>query len=175
MPRITSQLEPFQHQRNFIMNTIHLGTPRRWSGIAVLLALYAGLPRMETTAQEPLRPTVDAGQKKHGSDVTDTAELFDIDAVRAARKELERIEHEKGVPTVIQTVESLRGKKIAEVALHAARESGIQGIYVLIARNEKEIELLVSKKYFATLTGPRQAAIRGALSKGSKSGILTKD
>ena len=33
-----------------------------------------------------------------------------------------------------------------------ARESGIQGIYILIAKKEQEIELLVSKKYLAVLT-----------------------
>ena len=84
----------------------------------------------------------------------DTAGLFDVDAVQAARKELERIEHETNVATVIQTVESLRGKKIAEAAIRAARQSGIQGIYVLIAKNEKEIELLVSKKYSGESDGP---------------------
>jgi uncharacterized protein GlcG (DUF336 family) len=153
------------------MKSIERKVPLAWPGwrtIPALLALCAGLPRFDATAQEPLRSAIGVGQEKHGPGVKDTAGLFDFDAVQAARKELERIEHETGVSTVIQTVESLRGQKIAEAAVHAARESGIQGIYVLIARNEKEIELLVSKKYLATLTGPRQAAIRAGFIEGFK-------
>ena len=49
-------------------------------------------------------------------------------AIEAAREELRRIERETHVATVIQTVESLRGQKIAEAATEAARHSGIQGI-----------------------------------------------
>ena len=70
--------------------------------------------------------------------------------------------------TVIQTVESLRGQKIEAAAIRAARQSEIQGIYVLIAKNEKEIELLVSKKYQASLTNPRQVAIRAGFIEGFK-------
>jgi uncharacterized protein GlcG (DUF336 family) len=133
-----------------------------------LLTLYLAWSGADGTAQEPLRSIVDGGQNKHGSSVKDAAGLFDIDAVQAARKQLERNEHETNVATVIETVESLRGKKIADAAVHAARESGIQGIFVLIAKNEKEIELLVSKKYLATLTGPRQATIRAGFIEGFK-------
>ena len=64
----------------------------------------------------------------------DTAGLFDAGAIEAARKELRRIERETNVATVIQTVESLRGQKIAEAAMRAARHSEIQGIFILIAK-----------------------------------------
>ena len=91
-----------------------------------------------------------------------------LDAIEAARKELERIERETNVATVIQTVESLRGQKIEEAAMRAARQSRFKGIFVLIAKNEKEIELLVSKKYQGSLTSARQAAIRAAFIEGFK-------
>jgi uncharacterized protein GlcG (DUF336 family) len=138
--------------------------------IVAILALSTGSSAFPASAQEPLRSVVDDGQKKHRSEVNDTAGLFDSDVILAARKELERIEHETTLTTVIQTVESLRGQKLADAAVRAARESGIQGIYVLIAKSEKEIELLVSKKYSTTLTGPRQAAIRAGFIEGFKKG-----
>jgi uncharacterized protein GlcG (DUF336 family) len=154
-----------------MMNVLHSRLPRTgpsWGLIVVFLPFFAGWSEPVITGQEALRSVVDEGQKKHESAVKDTAGLFDFDAVQAARKELERIERETNIATVIQTVESVRGQKIAEVALRAARESGIHGIYVLIAKNEKEIELLVSKKYLGILTAPRQATIRESFIEGFK-------
>ena len=153
------------------MHDLHLRAPRAWlRAIAILsvLAYFAGWRAPQAAAQERLVTTIDNVGTKHGPDVKDTAGLFDFDAAQAARKELERIERETGVATVIQTVESLRGQKIEAAAIRAARQSEIQGIYVLIAKNEKEIELLVSKKYQAVLTGPRQATIRAGFIEGFK-------
>ena len=99
------------------MNIIH---PRHFTSLADRAAsscswLYSPAGgRRTAAAQEPLRSTVDEEQKKHGSDVKDTAGLFDVRRGQAARKELERIEHETNVATVIQTVESLGGQKIAD-------------------------------------------------------------
>ena len=153
------------------MNDLYGRARRAWlfkGAILTLLALFAGWRGPETAAQEPLRSRIDKGEKKHGSDVKDTAGLFEFDALQAARKELERIERETNVATVIQTVESLRGQKIEAAAIRAARQSQIEGIYVLIAKNEKEIELLVSKKYQPSLTSARQAAIRAGFIEGFK-------
>ena len=153
------------------MNDLHPRAPQAWparGAILALLALTTGWCLPPAAAQEPLRSPIFEGESKHGSDVKDTAGLFDVDAVRTARKELERIERETNVATVIQTIESLGGKKIEEAAIRAARQSEIQGAYVLIAKNEKEIELLVSKKFQAILTGPRQAAIRAGFIEGFK-------
>ena len=153
------------------MNQIHR-TRRQfwapWRGVFAPLTLCTGLASISASAQEPPRSLVVGEQKKPASAVHDTAGLFDRDTVSAARKELERIEHETNIATVIQTAESLRGQKIADVAVRAARESGIQGIFILIARNEKEIELLVSKNHRTLLTSPRQAAIRAAFIDGFK-------
>jgi uncharacterized protein GlcG (DUF336 family) len=153
------------------MNALHSRAPHTgpsWGLIVVFLPLFASWSEPAVTAQEALRSVVDEGQKKHESAVKDTAGLFDFDAVQAVRKELERIERDTNIATVIQTVESVRGQKIAEVALRSARESGIHGIYVLIAKNEKEIELLVSKKFLGILTAPRQATIRESFIEGFK-------
>jgi uncharacterized protein GlcG (DUF336 family) len=153
------------------MHDLRLNAPRgslQASSLLALLALLSGWWAPWAAAQERLVTTIDNVGTKHGPDVKDTAGLFDFDAAQAARKELERIDRETGVATVIQTVESLRGQKIEAAAIRAARQSEIQGIYVLIAKNEKEIELLVSKKYQAVLTGPRQATIRAGFIEGFK-------
>ena len=153
------------------MTDLYPRAPRAWLPRAAILALASLIPgwwEPKTPAQEPLLTPIEKSERKHGSDVKDTANLFELDAVQAARKELERIEHETKVATVIQTVESLKGQKIEAAAIRAARQSEIQGIYVLIAKNEKEIELLVSKRYQASLPSGRQAAIRAGFIEGFK-------
>ena len=55
------------------------------------------------------------------SDVRDTAGMFSADAVRAARDALAKIERTIGVPVLIETVETLKGETIDEVATRLAR------------------------------------------------------
>jgi glc operon protein GlcG len=142
-------------------------TPACWVMLA-LVSAAAGISVPETAGQQPSRSETTAASNNISSNVNDPASLFDAGAVDAARKELSRIERATNVATVIETVESLNGQKIAEVATRAARHSEIQGVFILIAKNEKAIELLVSKNYFETLPRARQDAIRGAFIAGFK-------
>lgn len=145
------------------MNQIHQKHPRpwpAWCGIRVLLTLSAGLTSLNVAAQEPRRSLVDVEPAKHASAVNDTAGLFDRDAVSAARKALAQIEHETKVATVIQTVESLRNKKIADVAVRAARESGIQGA-ATSSNDDSASPLVLRNQVRLGLAGAR-AIIAGA-------------
>jgi len=92
------------------------------------------------------------------SDVRDTVGIFSADAVRAARDALAKIERTIGVPVLIETVETLNGETIDEVATRLARRSGAQGVFILIARKETKIEVLVSRRYTDAL--PRAARDR---------------
>ena len=72
------------------------------------------------------------------SDVRDTAGMFSADAVRAARDALAKIERTIGVPVLIETVETLKGETIDEVATRLARRSGAQGVFILIAQGDED-------------------------------------
>ena len=72
------------------------------------------------------------------SDVRDTAGMFSADAVRAARDALAKIERTIGVPVLIETVETLKGETIDEVATRLARRSGAQGVFILIAQGVED-------------------------------------
>ena len=98
--------------------------------------------------------------------------FFESSAVEAARKELLRIEHDTGVATVIETVASLKGTPIAEAAGMAARKSGIHGIFVLIAKNEHEIEILVSKQVPRGADRTSTAADPGRLYRGLQASVI---
>jgi len=130
------------------------------------LALCAGWLATAAAAQETKRAAVVDADKRLASDVKDMAGLFGFEAIEAARTELRRIERETNVATVIETVESLRGMAIADAARLAARQAGTEGIFVLIAKNEKQIEILVSKTYLDNLTRPRRDAIQAGFVDG---------
>jgi glc operon protein GlcG len=94
------------------------------------------------------------------SDVRDTAKLFSADAVRGTRDALVKIERTVGVPILIETIESLQEETIDEVAARQARRSGAQGIFILIARKESKIELLVSWRYREALPHLARTKVR---------------
>jgi uncharacterized protein GlcG (DUF336 family) len=99
------------------------------------------------------------------SDVRDIAKMFDDEAVAAARKELRRIQHEMNLSTVIETVDTLNRESIEKAAVRLARHSGIQGIFILIAKKEHTIEVLVSHRFQSALTRARQDTIKEAFIK----------
>ena len=73
---------------------------------------------------------------------------------------LEKIEKSTGVPVLIETIETLKGETIDEVATRLARRSGTQGVFILIARKETKIEVLASRRYAEAL--PARRASRSA-------------
>jgi glc operon protein GlcG len=92
--------------------------------------------------------------------------MFGSEAIAAAHKELERVERETGVATIIQTVESIGGRTIDEAAVRLARQSGIHGIFTLIARREAKIEVLAAPTLQAALPLSRREPIRAAFIEG---------
>jgi glc operon protein GlcG len=96
------------------------------------------------------------------SDVRDTAGIFSTDAVRRARESLEKIEKSTGVPILIETIETLKGETVDEVATRLARRSGTQGVFILVARKETKIEVLASRRYAETLPRSARTKVRTA-------------
>lgn len=96
------------------------------------------------------------------SAIQDAAGLFDADRVAEAARRLRDLEQEVRVPTVIETVESLRGKPVDEVATASARRSGTDGVFILIAKRETKIEVLPSHRLESALPVAKRIAIRSA-------------
>jgi glc operon protein GlcG len=137
--------------------------------LAVLACVSDG--RVESRAQEPKIESRAPDLKKDRlqeaagrplSEVRDTAGLFGAGAITAAERRLRAIEKETQVATRIETLESLKGEVIDAVASRSARLSGIHGIFVLIARKESKIEVLVSHRFSAALPRARIDQIRSA-------------
>jgi uncharacterized protein len=94
------------------------------------------------------------------STIRDTAGMFSPDAVRQAQAQLDKIEREYQLPVTIETIETLDGEPVAEVAIDHAKRSGTHGIYILIAKREKAFDIAVSKQYQRALDKTRERAIR---------------
>ena len=92
--------------------------------------------------------------------------MFDEAAVVDAHKELRRIENETNVSTVIETVETLKGESIEKAAENLARHSGIHGIFILVAKKEHTIEILVSHSFQSAVTRARRDTIKDAFIAG---------
>lgn len=97
------------------------------------------------------------------SQVRDLAGMFDRETVRKAREQLDKIEREHKVPVVIETIDSLNGEPVNDVAERREREGGGQAIYVLIARDNRRISrVLVPRRLAGRLPESRLAEVRDA-------------
>jgi glc operon protein GlcG len=96
------------------------------------------------------------------SDVRDSAGIFGAVGVDDARTRLRELEQDVKVPTIIETVDSLRGESVDDVAVALARRSGTNGVFVLIAERETKIEVLPSHRLESALPRAKRGAIRSA-------------
>jgi hypothetical protein len=101
------------------------------------------------------------------SSVRDQAGMFSPDAVRQAEADLNRVERQYGIPTTIETIDSLDGADIANTTLERAKRSGTRGIYILIANKEKKIW---DEVWRGAIPPDRQRALRQAFAAGFKKG-----
>ncbi|HEX8201133.1 MAG TPA: TPM domain-containing protein, partial [Isosphaeraceae bacterium] len=105
------------------------------------------------------------------SEIRDTAGLFDPGAVRRAQAELERIERQFRVPVTIETIPSLDGRNVNDVAVLRDRQLGNRGLYILMAQQEHRISnVLIPGSLKARLSEPRLLAVRDAFTAEFKQG-----
>jgi glc operon protein GlcG len=92
--------------------------------------------------------------------------MFSAEAVRSARESLKNIEKSTGTPVLIETIDSLKGESIDEVAARLARRSGTQGVFILLARKDSHLEVLASRRYAEALPRDARSRIRDAFIEG---------
>jgi uncharacterized protein GlcG (DUF336 family) len=151
--------------------TRELGDCRRaLCGWAAALGILAAWPAEPAAAQAPKRAVATPVEETRSSNVRDAAELFGAGAIAAARKELRDLESRIGVPTTIATVETLSGKAIEDEAPRMAKESGLEGVFILITKNERKIQVLVSHKLLGETLKRQRDVIRTAFIEGFRDG-----
>jgi len=124
--------------------------------IGLALVVVLGSP-CATRSDETV---VDARTKP--AQIVDSAGMFDRTTVNRAEQELDPIVRRTSVPVLIETVASLRGQAVEEFSLQRAIQTGREGLYILIAKDEHKLEVRVSRRYKATLDEATEKAIRDA-------------
>ena len=105
------------------------------------------------------------------SDIIDDGGMFSTEAIRKAKEILARIDRTYKIAVTVETVESLKGQEIEEVAIRRAEQLDHKGIFVLLARQDRKAEALASPKALRDeLTRPRLHSIRDAFTAEFKKG-----
>jgi uncharacterized protein GlcG (DUF336 family) len=148
--------------------------PRRRYRRPYLLAALAAIPAAWTpaaaAAQVPKPAAATPVEETRASDIRDAAGLFKAGAIAAARKELRDLESKTSVPTVIATVEALNERSIDDEAPRMAKESGSEGIFILISKKDRKIQVLVSHRYPGETLKRQRDVIRTAFIEGFREG-----
>jgi uncharacterized membrane protein YgcG len=91
--------------------------------------------------------------------VRDGAKMFAPDTVEEAQRVLRAVEKESRWQTRIETVASLEGTAPRQYAADAAKKAGVRGLYVLIAKNDKKIQVEPSESARTLFSPPVQKLI----------------
>ncbi len=76
-------------------------------------------------------------------EVIDRAKIFSPDTIQTADAKITEIKQKTGKDFIFETVENLGGKNASDLALMNARERAVNGIYILVALQERKIEIKV--------------------------------
>ena len=112
------------------------------------------------------------------SSVRDKAGLFSPDAVRQAEAALNRVERANQISTTIETIETLDGQAVSEVARRLAQQSGETGLFVLIASKDSKIDVISQRAFRRAVNDSRLRTIQNSFLPGFKkrdfdAGLLT--
>ena len=96
-------------------------------------------------------------------EIRDRAEVFGRGAERRAREALERVHRQHRTPVLIETVKSLDGAWIADVAGRRARMAEAEQLYILVAGSERDVGVIAARHGPASrLTDQQRETIRRA-------------
>lgn len=96
-------------------------------------------------------------------EVRDRADLFGRGAERRAREVLQRVHREHHIPVRVETVKSLEGAWVADVAQQRSRLARAEQLYVLVAGREQEVGVIAARHGPASrLTDQQRESVRQA-------------
>jgi uncharacterized protein GlcG (DUF336 family) len=119
-----------------------------------------------------LAPSLVFGQAGTSA-IKDEAGLFGKEAVRKALAQLAQAEQASHISVVIETVESLKGEPIEDVAIQRARQLGGGGVYLLMSKEEHKLSQFKYRRQFADrLPVAKQSEIRMAFTEEFQKGAF---
>ncbi|WP_406700286.1 heme-binding protein [Singulisphaera sp. Ch08] len=142
----------------------------RWCSERCLLTFSLGLLSLLTfphhaSSDEPL---VESAEKV--SHIIDNAKMFDSLLVSFINADLETQSRIAKIPILIETVDSLNGKTVDEAISQKVLPPKEDGIYILLAKKERKIEVRVSKPFESVVGEADRKGIRDAFIEGLRKG-----
>lgn len=134
------------------------------SGLMLSLGLLGILliPRHAVSDEPATSSTTKSGH------IIDAARMFDPQLVDFVDADLERLSQLSKVPILIETVNSLDGQTVHEAVSKKKFAPGTDGVYVLLAKKERKIEVRVSNRFVSVIGQADQKAIREGFIEGLK-------
>src|SRR3954447_14038057 len=110
-------------------------------------------------------PVITAPQPSHEAavEVHDRTEIFSRGATRRAREDLGQVHRQHRTPVLIETINSLDGAWIADVAQRRARMARAEQLYILVAGSERDVGVVAARHGPSSrLTDQQRETIRRA-------------
>jgi uncharacterized protein len=96
-------------------------------------------------------------------EIDDRGAVFSLEVKREARQTLSHLRAQHQILILIETVASLEGKPIGELARQRARPLGADGLYVLVAGQDRDVAVVMGRnRVHRLLEGPELVLIRNA-------------
>src|SRR6185312_9768119 len=97
------------------------------------------------------------------SEIRDGAKLWSQATLESAKEGLVGIERAYQVSTVIRTVDTLKGEPLREAAVRLAKESGGDGIFILLAKRGSRTEVRLSREVRRRFSNLTASSIRDVI------------
>lgn len=104
------------------------------------------------------------------ADVRDGAGLFSSSTLETVNRKIEDVKNKTGKDLILETVESTNGTNPASYSLDRAKSLRVNGVYVLIAKKEKKIEIQVGNKTRQVFDGSVTNRFKSKITDSFKSG-----
>ncbi|AGA29712.1 heme-binding protein [Singulisphaera acidiphila] len=142
----------------------------RWWFERSVLTISLGLLGLLSLPLHALSDEAPVESKEGGSHIVDSAHMFDPLLVSLMNADLATESKLTKVPILIETVDTLDGKTIDEAIRQKELPPQQDGIYILLAKKEKKIEVRVAKPFESVIGESERKGIRDAFIEGLRKG-----
>jgi uncharacterized membrane protein YgcG len=97
------------------------------------------------------------------AEVIDPIQFFTKDAVQSANQKIQEIKSKTGKEFVLETIETTEPTDSSSFAMDRAKSLKVNGVYVLIAKKEKKIEIKVGNKTKSVFTANDSSNLKAKL------------
>jgi uncharacterized protein len=104
------------------------------------------------------------------AEVIDGAGMFSATAVESANKKINEVKTKTGKVLVFETIDTVNGKDPKELSIENARARKVNGVYVMVAKKEKKIEIRAGSNTRKLFGNAEATRLKEKIASGFKTG-----